>query len=293
MQQRQTSYNSDARYEVTFSDVEYLRHGDEPLQVRIYKPEGRGPFPVLLNAHGGAWNNLDRTRDESLNLVLAASGILVAAFDFRLAPAHPYPAQIVDVHYGIRWLKAHAHEWGGDAGRTGAVGTSSGGHTVLLIAMRPHDAFYASIPLPGAPDVDARLDYVVLNSAVIDPYVRYTWAKGSGNDRLVAATEAYFPHPEAMHEANPQEMLDRRDWEELPPVLIIHGTADQNYPNEIPERFAPAYQAAGGYVQFEQFPGMPHVFVQQPGPETERAHSVMKRFIAQQLNAGPTPSVPN
>ena len=102
-------------YAVRELDIEYLRHGDTPFLVRIYQPEGDGPFPAILWVHGGAWTASNRLTDESINRALAATGLLIASVDFRLAPAHPYPAQIQDVHLATRWLKTHAAELNGDA----------------------------------------------------------------------------------------------------------------------------------------------------------------------------------
>ncbi len=285
-------YDPEARYEVTVSDVEYRRDDDKVWLARVFTPQAPGPFPVLLDIHGGAWNTQDRKSDEPLNLALAASGLLVVAPDFRLAPEHPYPAQIVDVHYCIRWVKAHASELGGTPAGLGVLGTSSGGHTALLIAMRPEDPRYAALPLPEAPDADARPAYVVSNSAVIDPYARYMYAKGSGIERLATSTEAYFLNEAAMHEGNPQEILDREEQVELPPVLVIHSTADKNVPDEIPERFVTSYRAAGGHVHFDVTPGMHHVFIRDPSPQAERARGILKQFIAEQLMAATAPQSP-
>jgi predicted esterase len=54
-----------------------------------------------------------------------------------------------------------------------------------------------------------------------------------------------------MHEGNPQELLERSEQQELPPLLIIRGTEDMNIPLTLPQRFAPAYRSAGGSAQVE------------------------------------------
>ena len=59
---------------------------------RVYQPQGTGPFPALLDVHGGAWNDQDRTANAPVDERLAASGILVVAIDVRLAREAPYPA---------------------------------------------------------------------------------------------------------------------------------------------------------------------------------------------------------
>ena len=73
------------RYEIDIEDVEYLRHGDKALLARVYKPRGTGPFPILIDLHGGAWCKKDRTSDAGTDEPLARSGVVVVALDFRIA----------------------------------------------------------------------------------------------------------------------------------------------------------------------------------------------------------------
>src|SRR5258706_2212871 len=116
---------------------------------RIYQPAGAGPFPTLLDLHGGAWNNKDRTANEPMDRAVAASGVLVVAIDMTLAPEAPYPASVQDANYGVRWLKSKAAGWKGDPAQLGVLGSSTGGHIAELLGMRPRDPRYNAIPLPG------------------------------------------------------------------------------------------------------------------------------------------------
>ena len=276
-------YNPAARYDVEATDAVYLEHESGSLLATIYQPQGQGPFPGLLDVHGGRWFLNDRSNDYPMNSALAASGIVVVAIDFRLAPQHPYPAQIVDANYATRWIKDHARELNIDPASVGAMGCSSGGHTVALTGMRPKDPRYAAIPLPGGEDVDASLRFMLCCWPVLDPLARYLWAKEIGEERFIGPTEDYFPDPESLNEGNPQEILERGEPVELPPAIIIQGTNDSNIPQFIPHKFEASYRAAGGHVELELFPGMPHLFGNQPGPESERAIELMKGFIARQL----------
>ena len=280
-------YEPDRNHEVRVWDVEYLQTPGQTWEARIYQPQGTGPFPALLYVHGGAWNAGDRTNNELLNEGLAASGLVVVAVDFRLAPDHKYPAQVVDVNYATRWVKAHASEFNARPDAVGGSGSSSGGHTIMVSAMRPDDPRYGTHSSPELEGFDARMDYVLLTWPVLDSYARYQYAKNSGLDRLVDMTESYFPSHDAIREGNPQGILDRGGAAVLPPVLIIQGTADENVPMSIPESFVASYRAAGGEIELELFPGLPHGFGGDPGLETNRALGLMKSFVAQQL-AAPT-----
>ena len=265
--------------EVNVQELEY-RDG---LAVRVYQPKGAGPFPALLDVHGGVWTNGDRTANEVMDRALAESGIVVAAVDFRQAPDHPYPAQVADVNLAIRWLKSRAAGFNADPSTVGGIGGSSGGHTVLLSAMRPHHPAYCALDLPGS-DVDATLKYVLLGWPIVDPYARYRFVQDTGNDRLVRLSEGYFLTTDAMKEGSPFQMLQRGEDAVLPPTLIVQGTADTNLPVPVTEQFVSAYREAGGDIELELFPGMPHLFGNTPGPESDRAIALMKRFVARCLS---------
>src|SRR5204863_439588 len=85
------------------------------------RAQGGGPFPVLLDLHGGAWNNQDRTANVMMDESLTRSGVLVVAIDLTRAPEAPYPASVQDANYGVRWLKYKAAEWNGDPATIGAL----------------------------------------------------------------------------------------------------------------------------------------------------------------------------
>ena len=276
-------YDPGQRYEVRTWDVEYRRAEQEPLKARIYQPQGTGPFPLLLDVHGAVWNGGDRAQNELLDQDLAASGLVVAAIDFRLAPHYPYPAQVTDVNYATRWLKAHAREFNADPHSMGGLGTSSGGHTILLSALLPHDPRYSAFSLEEDRAADATLRYVLALWPVLDPYARYLYAQENDRARLVTWTESYFRSQETMKEGNPQLILERGETTELPPMLIVQPTPDEMIPEAIPKRFVTTYRAAGGPITLEWFPGSPHGFARTPGPETDRALALMKNFVASQL----------
>ncbi len=145
-------YDPAAKFEIKVSEVEFRRNAaGRMLMARIYQPKGAGPFPTVLDLHGGAWNGKDRHAEEPMDRALAASGVLVVAIDMTLAPEAPYPACVQDANYGVRWLKSKAASWNGDPSKIGVYGSSSGGHVAELLGMRPRDPRYNAIPLPEAP----------------------------------------------------------------------------------------------------------------------------------------------
>src|SRR5947208_16392169 len=147
-------YNPAAKFQITVTDVEFRRNeAGRMLMARVYRPTGPGPFPTVLDLHGGAWNGKDRHAEEPMDRALASSGLLVVAIDMTLAPEAPYPACVQDANYGVSWLKTKAASWSGDA-KIGVYGSSSGGHVAELLAMRPRDPRYNAIPIAGASNVD-------------------------------------------------------------------------------------------------------------------------------------------
>src|ERR1700704_5080445 len=104
---------TNVEFEVDVKDVEYQQLAGVFWVARWYQPIGTGPFPTIVDVHGGAWNNGDRTNDTLMNQALAAQGVLTVAIDFRQPPQAGYPASVQDMNLAIRWLKANAAEFGG------------------------------------------------------------------------------------------------------------------------------------------------------------------------------------
>jgi acetyl esterase/lipase len=273
-------------------DVDYLQVDGKTFQATIYQPEGPGPFPAILDVHGGAWVREDVRRDEHalMNKALAAMGMVVVAIDFRQSPQHSYPASVADVNLATRWLRANTSMFNASPQVIGAFGSSSGGHLVFLSGMRPSDPRYAALPLAGASPGSASPDYIIVVYPISDPLARRAYAQEVGNNAPVKSTDIYFSPPGSLEEGNPQFILDRRESVKLPPALLLQGSADangivkdRNVSPAIQQRFAASYRAAGGKIQLELLPGAPHNFVNMAGASLDRALGLMKTFIGQQL----------
>src|SRR5881392_163276 len=168
------AYDPAGKFDLKVSEVEFRRNATgRRLMARIYQPQGPGPFPTLLDLHGGAWNNKDRRAEEPMDRAIAASGVLVVAIDMTLAPEAPYPACVQDANYGVRWLKSKAAGWNGDSSKIGVYGNSSGGHVAELLGMRPRDTRYNAFPLASAPNVDATVAYVATRSPISNTFARF------------------------------------------------------------------------------------------------------------------------
>jgi acetyl esterase len=281
-----TSYDPKARYEISVHETEYRRTPKgRPLVARAYQPKGPGPFPVLLDLHGGAWNNKDRFANQTMARSVAASGVLVVSIDMTLAPEAPYPASVQDANYAVRWLKWKAPSWHGDPSTVGILGSSTGGHMGELVGMKPRDPKYSAIPLPAAPNIDASVAYVAARSPISDPFARFQQAEKMQRAEMMENTRKYWTPWETIYEGNPQQILERKEKVSLPPLLIMQGALDDNVLPALQEKFAATYRAAGGECQLEVFEGCEHLWVDKPGPMTDKAHEMVKGFIARNLGA--------
>lgn len=271
--------------DIEIEDIEYLRHGDRPLLARLYRPRGSGPFPCVVEVHGGAWTQNDRTTNVAIHQALARSGVVVMAIDFRMPPQAQYPASICDINFAVRWLKHHALAFNLRPGMIGGVGTSSGGHQMMLSAMRPRDPRYATIPLPGAAG-DASVAFVAICWPINDPLARYRMVKANGNTRLVQAHNAYWPDEAAMADANPQLILERGEDVALPPVSLLQGTNDDNVTPDMADRFTAAYRKRGGRIELHIFDGLPHAFIARDpsAPASVRALETIVGFVSRQTS---------
>ena len=279
-----TAYDPTANMEITVIEVEMRRNtAGRMLMARIYQPKGSGPFPTVLDLHGGAWNAKDRHAEEPMDRSIASSGVLVVAIDMTLASEAPYPACVQDANYGVRWLKTNAHNWNGDSSKLGIYGSSSGGHVAELLGMRPHDDRYNAIPLVGGADVDASIAYAAMRSPISGTFARFKNAANLKREAMIKNNQLFFNPWETIHESNPQEILDRHEKITLVPFLIMAGALDDNVLPEIQEKFVASYKAAGGEVQFQIFPESEHEWVAKEGPQTDRARAMVKNFIAGQL----------
>jgi acetyl esterase/lipase len=279
-----TAYDLAAKFDLKVTEVEFRRAvSGRMLMARVYQPQGVGPFPTLLDLHGGAWNNKDRSANEPMDRAVAASGVLVVAVDLTLAPEGPYPASVQDGNYGVRWLKSKAAEWNGEAANLGVLGSSSGGHVAELLGLRPRDARYNAIPLSGGAKVDATVAYVATRSPISDTVARYQQAEKMKRESMINNNKTYFRPWETIVESNPQGILDRRETVTLPPLLIMQGALDDNVLPAVQEKFAASYRAAGGECELQVFEGCEHEWVAKPGPQTDRAHEMVKAFIARNL----------
>ena len=274
-------------WDFVVEEREYLAIDGVILGMRLFRPLGDGPFPAVVECHGGGWCVGDRTNNDAINEAVARCGVVVAAIDFRMPPQAPYPAALADVNFATRWLKSNAEELGSRADMVGVMGSSSGGHLTLLSAMRPDDPRYASIRRTGVGS-DASVRYAVTLWPVICPIGRFDYLQGIPKSDAhpvltegVARHEAFWKTRDAMSEGSPVRALERGEAMRLPDVLYIQNETDQLHPRRDMDRLIAAYGKAGGRVQAEMFAGDTYDFLRADpqGAEAQRALQTICGFI--------------
>jgi len=229
-----------------------------PLPVRLYTPYAPAPLPVLVWFHGGGWTvgNLDGS--DALCCALAdGAGCLVLSVDYRLAPEHPFPAALDDAEAAVRWIAAHAGEWGGDASRIAAGGESAGANLATVAAIQLRGAL--TLPLIGQMLIYPVTDYH-------HPGTPSYAAHGEGHFLTRASMEWFWDNylPGGISPTDPRvSSLHAPDLAGLPPALVV--TAEYDPLCDEGEAYAARLQAAGVPTLLRRYPGTIHSFLSMAG----------------------------
>jgi acetyl esterase/lipase len=270
-----------ATYDLDVTETEYLRHGDKGYVARVYKPKGAGPFPAVIDAHGGAWVGGDRFVNEPVDRALAARGVVVMAPEFSCPPDATYPRSVADINFAYRWLKANAATYGTRPEMIGTMGTSSGGHLAVLAALKPDDPRYATIPCAGGGD--AKVPFVVALWPVICPVTRWRMHRDDPSSvsgpGAVKMQEQYWLTEAAMEEGSVDRAVNRGDAIALPHILYVQHPNDTQHPRVNMESFIAGYRKRGGQVEQYLFEGEAYDAVRS-APESPAAKDAIARIVA-------------
>ena len=273
--------------DVETEDFDYVTHLGVTLGARLYMPVGEGPFPAMVDGHGGAWIQGSFVNNDSINRRVASGGIVVMAIDYTVPPEGTYPSSVAEMNYAIRWLKQNAARHRTRAEWVGAMGTSAGGHLAVLAAMKPHDPRYAEMPLAGGEAIDGTAACVVAMWPVICPDTRYkeNLERQAAGDQAYAhrvgggvGQMKYWLTEEAMADGSPVGALQRNEDVSLPDTLYVQASGDNLHPRHCMETFCEAYNRRGGYAEPLLIEGEPYDFLR-TDPESSEAKRAMKRII--------------
>lgn len=262
-------------------DLEFPAFDGQALPGRLYRPRCHAPVPLLVDVHGGAWIRGNRLNNASMHEALADEGIATFALDFRMPPQAGADVTFADVHAGLDWARRHAGELGSRPEWVGGLGTSSGGHLLML------NALLGGAPGTTAPDPAPLVGYVAACWPILDPLARYRMARDRRLSQLLDAHHAFWAGEAAMERDNPHLIVERGEARHLPPVLLIQGTADANVDHFRADAFGERYRQAGGAIDVLKYDDEPHMFitVEPDSPASLHAMDRIRHFVRNQCRA--------
>lgn len=256
-------------------DLTFAKIGNADLKLDLARPRtGAGPFPAVVFLHGEGWR-AGRRQDMSHFIEgVARLGYVGVTPDYRLVPDARFPAQVEDCKAAIRWLRAHAADYGIRADRIGVVGFSAGGHLAAMLGVAgEQDGLEGAVTDPGR---SSRVQAVVsffgptdfstrdwpaeLEREVIVPFLGGSWAA----------------RPETYRNASPISHVSAQ----APPFLFFHGADDKLVPIDQSKRLAARLRQVGVSARLVTLEGEGHGF---SDAANQRAMRQMLDFLDEQL----------
>ena len=222
------------------------------LPVRIYTPEGNGPFPVVVYFHGGGWVLADKNvYDGGARGLAKQTGAVVVSVDYRLAPEAQFPAQHEDAVATYRWVAENAASLKGDPKRLALAGESAGGNLAIATAMAARDQKLTApqhvlsvYPIAQATDLSTT------------SYQDSANAKPLNKAMMAWFADKVFAKPE--DKKDPRIDLIHANLKGLPPVTLINARIDPLRSDS--DQLAAALKKAGVKVQHTVYDGVTHEF---------------------------------
>jgi acetyl esterase len=246
------------QHEVFAVSEQTITADGQPLLLRIYKPNAKPNRPVILYLHGGGFVSGDfETHDGLLRNLANVTEAIVVSVGYRRAPEHPFPAAPNDGLAALTWLTTYAAEIGGDPAQIGLVGDSAGGDLAAVVALMNRDQKLPNKPAFMVliyPDTD-----LTESTKSWEHYGELTPGIISRQNKLrnIAAYAA------GQDLKNPYLSPLYADLHNLPATFVL--TAEYDPQHDEGEQLADKLRAANVPVEYKQYGGMVHGFVQMAG----------------------------
>ena len=251
-----------------------------PIPARVYVPEGRRPFPVIVYYHGGGWVLADLdTYDASARALASEVNAVVISADYRKGPEHKFPAAHEDAFAAYGWALKNARTYGGDPARIAVVGESAGGNLAINVARlaRQHGT---QVPLHEV------LIYPIAGGSTDTPSYRENEnAKPLNKAMMVWFFDKYLRGPGDAREPM-IDLVNAPDLADLPPTTIV--TAEIDPLRSDGQMLADRLRAAGVPVEAMDYTGVTHEFFGTAPlvAKATEAQSFVSRRLRQAFAAG-------
>jgi acetyl esterase/lipase len=250
-----------------FRKLEFSRTPQGPLYLDLYLPtNASGRLPLIVWIHGGGWHTSPTARDDYLPGRVVGRGYALASIDYRDSKTARFPAQVQDCKAAVRWLRAHAAEYGIDPDRVGVWGISAGGHLAAFMGLSGGEKEYEGDG--GNAEFSSRVRAACDFCGPTDLFQLDTPETTNAAAALRQMVEDFVggkleERRDLVAKVNPATHADPGD----PPILILHGDADPLIAFKQSELLYQALMAAGVEVTLGVAKGGSHLFV---GSEIDR-----------------------
>lgn len=234
-----------------YLNVVYSRGKDYRLLCDIYKPLGPGPFPAVLAIHGGAWSHGSKLQMMLPARKMSASGYVVIAINYRLAPKYKFPAQIQDCKRTVRWIRSNSEKLNVNPEQVAAFGYSAGGHlSAMLGTTDAQDQLDGELP----PDheygsISSRVQCVVVGGGPCE----FDWIKSQALVHWLGVGPE--EDPTIYLQASPITYVSEDD----PPFIFFHGSGDRVVPPSSSRKMHEQLLAAGVESRYQSVPDKGHL----------------------------------
>ncbi|KOF57693.1 MULTISPECIES: alpha/beta hydrolase [Clostridium] len=224
------------------------------IPVRIYTPQGKGKFPIIIYSHGGFWiAGSVNTHDSVCRKLSKNTNAIVISVNYRLAPENPFPAAVNDIYSVLQWTYKNAESINGDRNRIAIAGDSSGGNLSAAVSLMARDK-------NGPPIACEALIYPPTNIYKLNSN---SWSYYANSAKLsIQDMEKYISLyvPRKEDRKNPYASpLLAKDFRKLPDTLIIVAEIDPLHGEDI--AYANKLKNAGIKVKVNVYKGVPHGFI--------------------------------
>jgi acetyl esterase/lipase len=237
-------------------DLAYVTNGHPRQKLDLYLPATATKAPLIIMIHGGAFKFGSKEGENPVPFL--SQGYAVASLNYRLSGHARFPAQIEDCKAAVRWLRAHAGQYGYDPDRFGAWGASAGGHLVTMLGTTGSTTLFdvgenlsVSSRVQAVADNYGPTDFLQMDAHRLPSGMVHS-APDSPESELIGGN--LQDNPEKVRNANPITYLTR----DCPPFLVIHGDSDPLVPHHQSELLVAALRSAGVPVTFYTVKGGGH-----------------------------------